>query len=209
MNWARHERSELADLLIAVGPDAPTLCAGWSTRDLAAHLVIRERRPDAAAGLLVKPLAGHTAKVQDELAARPWDELVGLVRTGPPGWTPGAWEPFDRFINTVEFFVHHEDVRRAAPGWEPRPTDVGLEDDLWQRLRLGARVLARRSPTGLVVHRSGNGEVRAKSGEPVVTVTGPPSELVLFIYGRQAHARVEIDGPDDATAQVRTARLGL
>src|SRR5690606_24047731 len=38
---ARAERHALADLLMAVGPDAPTLCAGWTTAHLAAHLVVR------------------------------------------------------------------------------------------------------------------------------------------------------------------------
>ena len=90
MNWARHERAELADLLAAVGPDSPTLCGGWSTRDLAAHLVLRERRPDAAAGILVKPLAAYTARVQEELAAHSWDELVSQVRSGPPAVAAGG-----------------------------------------------------------------------------------------------------------------------
>jgi uncharacterized protein (TIGR03085 family) len=209
MNWARHERAELADLLATVGPDAPTLCEGWSTRDLAAHLVLRERRPDAAAGILIKPFAAYTARVQEELAAHSWDELVGQVRSGPPGWSPGAWDPVDEAINTVEFFVHHEDVRRAAATWEPRPTDIGLEDDLWRRLRFGSRIMARHCPVGLVLRRAGDGEVQAKAGDPVVTVTGPASELVLFASGRQSHARVDVTAPDDVAAQVRTARLGI
>ena len=209
MNWARHERAELADLLAARGPDAPTLCEGWSTRDLAAHVVLRDRRPDAGAGIVFKPLADYTARVQNEIAAQSWDELVAQVRAGPPGWMPGAWEPVDKAINTVEFFVHHEDVRRAAPAWEPRVTDVGLEDELWSRLRTGARIMARRCPVGLVLRRAGDGEVRAKTGEPVVTVTGPAAELVLFASGRQAHARVDVVGADDTVARVRTARLGI
>ena len=45
------ERRRFADALLEVGPDAPTLCDGWSTRDLAAHVVLRDRRPDAAGGL--------------------------------------------------------------------------------------------------------------------------------------------------------------
>ena len=53
----RRERYALCDTFEAVGPDAPTLCTPWRTRDLAAHLVIREGRPDAAVGLLVPPLA--------------------------------------------------------------------------------------------------------------------------------------------------------
>jgi uncharacterized protein (TIGR03083 family) len=38
---AQEERNELCDLMLETGPDAPTLCEGWTTRDLAAHLVIR------------------------------------------------------------------------------------------------------------------------------------------------------------------------
>jgi uncharacterized protein (TIGR03085 family) len=209
MNWARHERLELADLFATVGPDAPTLCEGWKTRDLAAHLVIRERRPDAAAGILVKPLARHTQRVQDDVAEQPWEDLVGLVRGGPPAWSPSAWEPIDRAINTVEYFVHHEDVRRAQPGWAPRTLDTGFEGDLWSRLKLGARLLVRRSPVGLALQHTDGETVRAKSGEPVVTVTGPPSELTLFVYGRQAHARVDIDASADVADQLRAARLGL
>ena len=44
--FAKRERLLLADLLEAEGPEAPTLCEGWSTRDLAAHLIVRERRPE-------------------------------------------------------------------------------------------------------------------------------------------------------------------
>src|SRR4029453_11831870 len=63
-DYARRERRELADLLLAVGPDAPPLCAGWTARDLAAHLVIRERRPDATVAGLIPPLAGRVAHVR-------------------------------------------------------------------------------------------------------------------------------------------------
>jgi uncharacterized protein (TIGR03085 family) len=209
VNWARHERHALADLLVQTGPDAPTLCAGWTTRDLAAHLVIRDRRPDAAIGLVVKPLASHTHDVQEKAAAQPWDTLVEQVRSGPPAWLPPAWEPVDRTVNTIEYFVHHEDVRRAQTGWEPRPAEPDLEDELWRRLRVGARLFARRSPVGLVLRRPNGGEVTAKAKEPTVTVAGPASELTLFVYGRQDHARVDIVGPDDLVTEVRAARLGI
>ncbi|WP_346995752.1 maleylpyruvate isomerase N-terminal domain-containing protein, partial [Dietzia sp. SLG310A2-38A2] len=42
---AQRERSALVETMRAAGPEAPTLCAGWTTRDLAAHLVVREARP--------------------------------------------------------------------------------------------------------------------------------------------------------------------
>ena len=43
---AELERAALCDTLEAVGPDVPTLCDPWTTAELAAHLVIRDRRPD-------------------------------------------------------------------------------------------------------------------------------------------------------------------
>ena len=103
----------------AVGPDAPTLCGDWTTRDLAAHLVLRERRPDAAAGILISKLAGYTARKQKELTERTeWPDLLELVASGPPLYSP--LKLLDPLVNTTEMFIHHEDVRRAAPGWQPR-----------------------------------------------------------------------------------------
>ena len=78
--------------------------------------MIRERRPDAAAGIVIKPLAGYARRVQDGYAARPWAELIGLVRSGPPRYWPTAIGAVDELINATEFLVHHEDVRRGAPG---------------------------------------------------------------------------------------------
>ena len=59
-------------------------------------------------------------------------------------------EPIDELVNTVEFFVHHEDVRRAAPGWTPRSLDRQLEDALATH-RSGAPVgmLTRKATVGL------------------------------------------------------------
>ncbi len=114
---ARAEREALCDLFVALGPDAPTLLPDWTTRDLAAHLVIRERRPDAAAGMLISLLAKHAEQVRINEKERPWPELVERVRTGPPAWNPMRLESIDTIANTLEFYVHHEDVRRAQDGW--------------------------------------------------------------------------------------------
>ncbi|PZA20241.1 maleylpyruvate isomerase N-terminal domain-containing protein, partial [Modestobacter versicolor] len=48
---SRSERAALADLLEQLGPDQPTCCEGWTTQDMATHLVLRDRRPDAMPGL--------------------------------------------------------------------------------------------------------------------------------------------------------------
>ncbi len=130
VSLAQEERITLCDLLVERGPDAPTLCEGWRTADLAAHLVVRERRPDTGPGLVWPPLAGYTDKVRRAVRDRtPWEKLVDTVRQGPPL----LLRPFDGPMNTVEYFIHVEDVRRAEDGWEPRPISPEMADALWAR----------------------------------------------------------------------------
>ncbi|GLW97354.1 TIGR03085 family metal-binding protein [Microtetraspora sp. NBRC 16547] len=211
MTHTRAERAALCDLLDELGPAAPTLCEGWATADLAAHLVLRERRPDALGGIAVKALAPYTASVQDRLKARhPYPELVDLVRQGPPRWTPYGLIPgADELVNTVELFVHHEDVRRAQPDWEPRELSAGLDEVLWKRLRTMARVFFRRSPVGVVLRRADGEKVAARMAEPAVVVSGEAQELLLLAFGRQAHAWVTFEGDPHAVAALRRARLGV
>ncbi|NBM16295.1 TIGR03085 family metal-binding protein [Streptomyces sp. GC420] len=206
---AKRERLLLADLLEAAGPEAPTLCEGWKTRDLAAHVVVRERRPDAAGGLVVKPLAERAARVRAEFAAKPYEELVQLIRTGPPRFSPFALKQIDEAANIVEFYVHAEDVRRAQPDWTPRDPDPVFAEALWSRLERTARLLGRKSPVGLVLRRPDGRTAVAHRGTPVVTVTGEPGELLMFVFGRQDAAHVELDGDADAIAKARGAHLGI
>ncbi|MET7885265.1 TIGR03085 family metal-binding protein [Streptomyces avermitilis] len=207
---AKRERLLLADLLEAEGPDAPTLCEGWNTRDLAAHVVVRERRADAAGGLLIKQLAPRLERVMTEFAAKPYEELIQLIRTGPPRFSPFALKQIDEASNTVEFYVHTEDVRRARPDWTPRTLDPVFQDALWSRLERTARLVGRGAPTGLVLRRPDGQTVVAHKGTPVVTVTGEPSELLIFVCGRQNVADVELDGEKDAIARLHeTKQLGL
>lgn len=205
---AQNERRELADLFLRVGPDAPTLCEGWSTADLAAHLVVRERRPDAALGLVLPVLSGHLERVQrQERDRRRWVDLVAAVRSGPP--FPLRLDFIDEPMNTAEFFTHHEDVRRARPAWEPRDLEPELERALWSRLRFMARLVARSVPVGLVLEAPGHGRVTVKSARPSVTVVGPPSELVLVAFGRQGAARVTWDGEPGPVDQVQRSAFGI
>lgn len=206
---AQRERLLLADLLETAGPYAPTLCDGWRTRDLAAHVVVRERRSDAAAGLVLRPLAARLARVQAEFAAKPYEELLQLIRTGPPRLSPYALKQVDEAANTVEFYVHTEDVRRAQSEWTPRVLDPVFSDALWSRIERMARMLGRRSPVGLVLRRPDGRTAVAHRGTPVVTVTGEPGELTLFVFGRQGAARVELEGDKDAQTELLEAKLGI
>ncbi len=210
VNHARLERAALCDLFEVVGPDLPTLCEGWTTRDLAAHLVVRERRPDAALGIVAGPFERHGERVRLGEAERPWPSLVQRVRSGPPRWSPFGFAPVDRAANTVEYFVHHEDVRRGAGGEAvPRDLHEDLDAQLWAVLRRMSRLLVRRSPVGVVLTRPDGDSLVAHRGAPTVEVLGDPGELVLFTYGRQRHAVVELDGPDDAVDALLSARFGV
>lgn len=193
----------LCDLLVERGPDAPTLCERWSTADLAAHLVVRERRPDGGPGLVWPPLAGHTNKVRRAVRDRtPWEQLVETVRRGPPL----LLRPFDGPMNTVEFFIHVEDVRRAQDDWGPRQLSPDLDDALWARVGPGG--MAKRVPATIVLTSPGRAEKVAGTG-PRLTLAGDPGELTMFGAGRQGAARVEISGDASLAAQLRTASLGV
>ena len=204
------ERRRFADELIAIGPDAPTLCGDWTTRDLAAHIVLRDRRPDAMPGVLVKALAGYTAKVQRRIATREWADIVADVRDGAPLLSPTRLDAVDRLVNTTEFYVHLEDVRRAQPGWAARRLPDDLIDDLHAALGRSSKLFARKAPAGITLRPDdGRTVVEANDGSPMVTVSGPIGELVLWIFGRQAHALVEYDGPADAVEALRSASFGI
>ncbi|MBI2703255.1 MAG: TIGR03085 family protein [Mycobacterium sp.] len=206
MSIAQRERAALVETMRAVGPEAPTLCEGWNTRDLAAHLVVREARPDAAPGILIPAFAGYTEKVQNEVAERTgWDELVDKVAAGPP--TLSLFKLLDPVINVAEMFIHHEDVRRAAANWEPRVLEPGLKSRLSRTVPLMGRLTLAKVP-GRVALRTTDGKTLLTAGKGLaVTVTGEPEELLLFAVGRAA--RVDFDGEESAVRAVREAPKGF
>ena len=216
MSYSREERLALCALLDKTGPDAPTLCEGWTTGDLAAHLVLREHRLDAAAGVAGGPVAGYTARVQRRIRQRvPFPGLVRMIRSRPPRLSVMALPGMDERVNAVEFFVHHEDVRRAADGWEPRVLGSGESDMLWGRLGM-ARFMLRKAPVGVELARDDVGpatdttggasyRITSRNATPAVTVVGSPAELTLWVMGRRAAARVRMDGIQAAVTKLAEA----
>ncbi len=203
-NYARVERLALCDTLLRTGPDAPTLCEGWATRDLAAHLVLREGRPDAQVGALVPALADRAAALQQRVSSGPYDDLVASVRTGPPVWHPSRLGPVDQLVNTAEFYVHHEDVLRAEPDWTtPRVIPEELQRTLWRTCQGVGRLALRKAPVGVELVADGYGSTVVRKGDPAVQVHGSPAELLLFVFGRRTAAQVRLDGPADAIAALR------
>jgi uncharacterized protein (TIGR03085 family) len=205
--YAHGERAHLVSLLRQVGPDAPTLCAGWDTRDLAAHLLARERRPDSGLGLLVRPLAGWSDRVRGGYAARDWDVLLDLL-AAPPWWSPVSNPLTDELANTMEMFLHHEDVRRGQPGWQPRDLPIELNEILWRRLSMLTAISMRRLPIRVTLAAPEYGERTVGTG-PHVRLTGPPGELLVFAAGRQGAARLDAEGPTESVQALREARFAL
>jgi uncharacterized protein (TIGR03085 family) len=207
MTAAQRERHALVATFRDVGPHAPTLCEGWNTTDLAAHLVVRERRLDATAGIALPFLAGYTAKVQDNVArSKNWDALVDLVDSGPPLYSP--FKLLDPLVNLGEMFIHHEDVRRAVDGWQPRVLDDATAAQLQRQVSLMGRVLLSKMPAEVVLRTPGGEQIARAGHGDTVTLIGEPQELLLFVAGRDA-VRVEFDGGAAAVAAVQAAPRGL
>jgi uncharacterized protein (TIGR03085 family) len=204
-----HERQELVEALRAAGPTAPTLCEGWTAHDLAAHLVTRERRPDAAAIAAIPFTVRRADTVRRTYLQQPFAELVELVRTGPPRLSLFALPGVDARANLGEHFVHCEDVRRGAPGWEPRELTQDLEQALWRMLAATAKFALRKSPVPIRLVRPDGAEIAIGSSGVPVRVSGEVSELVLHVFGRTGACRVEIDGPEEAVERFRTMKLGF
>lgn len=206
MTAARRERAALVTTMRQVGPDAPTLCTGWTTKDLAAHLVVRERRLDAAPGIMIGALAGYTERVQrDTAASTDWDGLLDQIAAGPPLWSP--FRLVDPIANMDEMFIHHEDVRRAQGDWQPRTLDSATVDGLRRALSLMARLTLGKAPARIRLQTPDGAEVAAFGSGPELVVTGEIGELTLFVAGRD---QAQLSCSDTQVLEVvRAARRGL
>lgn len=216
---AATERVQLTDLADQLGPDAPTLCAGWAVRDLVVHLLVREGSPTGIATAV--PAVGALARRMGRPEAA-FPDLVEAVRAGPPVLSLFGIPGLDAALNCLEYFVHHEDVRRAQPGWSPRQLPAATEDGLWRQLKVAGRALVRRSPVAVRARRTdpgdraddtttphGAGTVQLHRGHGDVVLSGPPSELVLHLFGRRDHALVEVTGDPEDVSRFAASRLGV
>lgn len=205
--FAAQERAALCDLFGRLGPRAPTLDEGWDTQALAAHLVVRERRPSALPGILLGgPFGAHTerlmARLQREVG---YPELVRLVRTGPP-LLPMGLPGTEDLVHLAELFIHHEDVRRAN-GDGPRVLPPRLSAVLWSRLGVFAPVLLRGVAVGVELVNGAGDTLRGHRGRPAVRLRGEPGELLLYVFGRKDAAQVVLEGSPDAVERLEAADL--
>lgn len=189
------ERREFAQSLLAADPLAPTLCPPWRAQELAAHIVLRARSPRYGAALNIARFAGTATALQDALVAeRPYPQLVADVAAAPRR-TPARIARIDDGINLIEFVTHHEDLRRAGRGWEPRVLPADRRAAVWAHLRTMTRTMARKAIIGVRLEPTDlPGAEPIVGAHPTVTVHGDVVELMMAALGRARAARIELDG---------------
>src|ERR1700759_3807979 len=156
---SRTERAALCNTALEVGEDAPTLSGEWSVKDLVIHLLVRERDPLGAPGIMISQLEGLTERASRRLGRQDFSALVERLRGGPPLWAPLRVPPVDVLVNGLEFFVHHEDIRRAQPGWEPRELHDGEERILFKACSMGGKAFVRSAGVPVEI-RGADGELQ-------------------------------------------------
>lgn len=196
MSFQQKEREKLAHLLLDVGPDAPTLCEGWATADLAAHLYLRERKPYLAGGYFLPPLEPLTESAQEKVKRRPYREVVEEWAAGPPV----LLKPIDKAMNLSEHFIHHEDVRRGGGEVAPREFSRAVGSQLMEAAKMMGFLAVGNLDVPVVLTPPehppltlGGKRGVADQGDRVVRVSGDPGELLLWVSGRDA-VEVAIDG---------------
>ncbi len=202
MRYVDTSREALADVLVSVGPDAETLCEGWKSRHLAAHLLIRERSI-LSAGIILPLMRGPMENRLEKMAEAARDlpvylELVDEFRAGPGRFSPFRIPRVNRTANTLEYFVHTEDVRRARSRWAPRQLDQDYVAALWHDLTQRAKFMYSKSPVGVILVTKGGDRYVAKKGDDSVAVTGHVGELIMYSHGRQDHALVTFEGSPES-----------
>lgn len=214
MHFVEPSREVLAETLLAAGPDSDTLCEGWQTQHMAAHLYLREHRAVVALGLVAKPLSKVSDKATRKLAEASatrseYVKLVGKFRAGPSAFSPMKLPAVEKNANLIEYFVHTEDVRRATQRWAPRALDEEYSAALWDELVKRAAILYRGVDLGIVLVRPSGPRHVAKRAAVSVAIVGEPGELLMHALGRREHALVTFEGEPDAVALLDSADIGL
>ncbi|APX31898.1 TIGR03085 family protein [Brachybacterium sp. P6-10-X1] len=202
------EREPLAETFLALGPQAPTILPGWDGADLLEHLLERERYPYLLVGARLPGVLGRRAiTAREDLRARPWPERVELVREGPRLRSPvGA---IDRLSGQGELLIHHEDLRRAQEGWEPRALSADQQAQAWRALSLLSRISVRVAADITLVSPLGGLRLGSRRSAGSLRVHGEALELLLWASGRDEVSRVRVHGDEGAMRALQEGRRGM
>ncbi len=185
------QRDEFCRVLTMVQPDSPTLCAGWTAFDLAAHVWLLNHGPLSWPGLFLPPFAWLTTREMSRVKERfSYARLIEEIRTGPASLRCMPTDSREDYRHALgEYFIHTEDVRR--PNRMPRQDiSTDLAEALWKRLRVAARLLHPLASWEFQTPQGGRSRIGRRT--PSKRITGEPAELLLWVYGRTDTARVSV-----------------
>jgi uncharacterized protein (TIGR03083 family) len=179
------EYGALADLLERSGPgvwDAPSLCAGWRTREVVAHMTMPARYTGPAFMAELEAVGGDFTRLSDTVAVRdgalPVASLVADLRSETlHGWQPPGGGAEGALTHCV---IHALDVMEAVP-------------------------LARRVPDGRIARVLGIVAGPAAPNVFGVDLSGLALRAVDLDWSRGSGP--EVSGPAQALALVACGRL--
>jgi len=193
---AKSERSGIAETLLKVGPDSATLCSGWTSFDLLIHLILREKRPDAAFGENIPFLKDKSQKLKAAIIAKGFEQAVEDFAKGPKLPSFFALPGVDAVANAFEFIVHHEDLLRAQPDYQIREIPSQQLETLWKWFTKSAPLYFRKAKMGLVLE-SELGTYTIKTGKECLTLKGSVIDLILYAFGRKSVTNIEFSGDSE------------
>jgi uncharacterized protein (TIGR03083 family) len=198
---ARGERLDFADFLAELSPgqwDDPSLCAGWSVRDVAAHCVSFEGLSPAR--LATRFLKGRlqtdriNAIAVADLADASTGQLIGLFRDNA---TPhGLGAGFGGRVALTDNMIHQQDIRRP----------LGLARVIPADRLLAALDFVRFAPTIRGAWQTRGVRLVATDVDwsfgrgPEVRGAG---EALLMIMAGRPDALADLDGPGKGTLAAR------
>lgn len=192
---ARAERVELADLLATLTPEewaAPSLCVGWSVKDVVVHVISYDHL--GPGGLLRRFVEGRVVRANEvgveEFSHLGPHQVLDLLnrRLTPAGLTAA----FGGMIGFVDGTIHHQDIRRALD--RPRTIPAERLARLLPLLPSNPRLGAGRRIRGLRLRATDVDWTHGDGPE----VTGPGEALAMAMTGRPA-ALAELSGPGAET----------
>lgn len=212
MTLATTERARLITTFERLSPDAPTLCDGWTAKDLLVHLIMREIYPHHLAGQKLPKLSETSVAKQRELEATEYSDLIELFRHGRQKFSPLRLGLVDRYMNTIEYVVHHEDLRRAQSPVLGRVLSADEQAEIAKMLPMFGRLLLRKATETIEFRPTGHQPFSvgpSPEGGPTVTVSGTPLELILFAFGRNEGLKAEFTGDPAKVEKVKNMKKGI
>jgi uncharacterized protein (TIGR03083 family) len=180
----------------------PSLCRGWTVRDVAAHVALQNTTWSAMPRGVVYlarygGMNGAIQAIARHHAASPTDQIIGEIRERIGVWRPLPTVTYRETL--VDYLVHTQDI--AIPLGRAMDMRADVAVVAAERVWTSARMFHARKK--LAGHRLVADDTTWSVGQGQ-EITGPISALLLLLTGRAA-ALPRLSGAGMATLQARSA----